>query len=33
MSGQMLYLAMVIAAFVVFGLTLFGVSTWMRLTK
>jgi hypothetical protein len=33
MSGQMLYLAMVIAAFAAFGLSLFGVSTWLRLTK
>lgn len=33
MSAQTLYLAMVIAAFAVFGLTLFVVSTWLRLTK
>jgi len=31
MSAQTLYLAMVVAAFAVFGLTLFGVSTWLRM--
>lgn len=33
MSGQNLYLAMVVAAFVAFGVTLFAVSTWLRMTK
>jgi hypothetical protein len=31
MSGQDLYLVMVIAAFAIFGLALFGVSTWIRM--
>lgn len=31
MSGQDLYLGMVIVAFAVFGLALFGVSTWLRM--
>lgn len=30
MSLQSLYLAMVIAAFAVFGIALFGVSMWMQ---
>ena len=33
MSPQDLYLAMVIAAFLTFGVTLFGVSTWQRLAR
>lgn len=33
MSGQDLYLGMVIAAFVIFGVALFGVSTWTNLKK
>ena len=31
MSGQDLYLAMVIAAFAIFGIALFGVSTWLNM--
>jgi hypothetical protein len=33
MNAQDLYLAMVVAAFAAFGVTLFAVSTWLRLTK
>lgn len=33
MNVQDLYLAMVVVAFAVFGLTLFGVSSWSRLKK
>lgn len=33
MSGQDLYLAMVVAAFVVFGLALFVVSAWLNMKK
>lgn len=33
MTGQHLYLALVIVAFVAFGIALFGVSTWMSLKK
>jgi hypothetical protein len=31
MAAQDILIAMVVAAFVVFGLTLFGVSAWLRL--
>jgi len=31
MSGQDLYLAMVIAAYVIFGVVLFGVSSWISM--
>jgi hypothetical protein len=31
MSAQDLYLALVVAAFISFGVVLFGVSTWLRL--
>jgi hypothetical protein len=33
MSPSSLYLGMVIAAFVIFGVVLFGVSAWLRLQK
>jgi hypothetical protein len=33
MTGQDLYLAIVLAAFATFGATLFGVSTWQRLAR
>jgi len=31
MTAQDLYLALVISAFVIFGVSLFGVSTWLHL--
>ena len=33
MSGQDLYLFMVIAAFAAFGVALFGVSVWLQTKK
>jgi len=33
MSAPPLHLAMLVAAFTVFGVSLFAVSTWLRLTR
>ena len=33
MIAQNLYLGMVVAAFTAFGVTLFAISTWLRLKK
>jgi hypothetical protein len=33
MTGEHLFLGLVIAAFSIFGIALFGVSTWMSLKK
>jgi len=33
MTGQDLFLILVVASYAVFGVTLFGVSTWQRLGR